>query len=97
MAAQRQEWTATMAKKAKGFDVHDATDVEFERGDSFLLPMCMAKSEMMLGEETAIILLETADGAQVGIPLGHRSIEQLHVTLTEALRRLKPHNDIRVQ
>jgi hypothetical protein len=86
-----------MAKKVTGFDVRDATDVEFERGDSFLLPMCMAKSEMMLGEETAIILLETTNGAQVGIPLGHKSIEQLHVMLTEALRRLKPHKDVRIQ
>ncbi|KAB1073434.1 hypothetical protein [Methylobacterium planeticum] len=86
-----------MASKAKGFDVREATDVEFDRDDSFLLPMCMAKAEMMLGEETAIILLETADGAQLGIPLGHRSLEQLHVMLTEALRRLKTEKDVRVQ
>ena len=86
-----------MAKKPNGFDVRDATDVEFECGYSFLLPMCIAKAEMMLGEETAIVLLETTDGAQVGIPLGHKSVEQLNVMLTEALRRLKPLKDAQMQ
>ena len=86
-----------MAKKGKAFDVEKATDVELEGGETFLLPMCMAKPEIMLGEETTIVLLETVDGAQVGIPLGHNSVEQLHVLLTEALRRLKPGDEAHLQ
>jgi hypothetical protein len=79
-----------VAKKPKTLDLEKASDVELEGGNTFLLPMCMARPEIMLGEETTIVLLETVDGAQVGIPLGHNSVEQLHVLLTEALRRLKP-------
>jgi hypothetical protein len=51
----------------------------------------------MLGEETTIVLLETVDGAQVGIPLGHNSVEQPHVLLAEALRRLKPSDEAQLQ
>ncbi|WP_336492525.1 hypothetical protein [Methylobacterium nigriterrae] len=86
-----------MAKRGKAFDVEKATDVDLEGGETFILPMCMAKPEIMLGEETTIVLLETIDGAQVGIPLGHTSIERLHVLLTEALRRLKSGNDVHLQ
>jgi len=86
-----------VTKRGKSFDVEKATDVELEGGETFLLPMGMAKPEIMLGEETAIVLLETIDGAQVGIPLGHDSIERLHVLLTEALRRLKPSDDVHLQ
>ena len=86
-----------MVKRSKAFDVEKATDVELEGGETFLLPMCMAKPEIMLGEETTIVLLETVDGAQVGIPLGHNSVEQLHVLLTEALRRLKPGDEAHLQ
>ena len=86
-----------MVKRSKAFDVGKATDVELEGGETFLLPMCMAKPEIMFGEETTIVLLETVDGAQVGIPLGHNSVEQLHVLLTEVLRRLKPSDEAHLQ
>lgn len=86
-----------MTEEKLAFDVNDAIDVELESGSSFLLPMCKTKAENMVGEETAIILFETADGAQVGVTLGHRSIEQLHVLLGEAIWRLKPVSDHRIQ
>ena len=91
------KWEVKVAEEKPAFDVKDAVDVELESGSSFLLPMCKAKAEIMVGEETAIILFETADGAQLGVPLGHASIEQLHVLLAEALRRLKAGNDHRIQ
>ena len=86
-----------MARRTKPFDLEKATDVELEGNSTFLLPMSVVRPEIMLGEETAIVLLETVDGAQVGIPLGHQSVEQLHVLLTEAIRRLKPDGDVPVQ
>ena len=86
-----------MARTAKPFDLEKATDVELEGNTTFLLPMSMARPEIMLGEETVIVLFETVDGAQVGIPLGHQSIEQLHALLTETLRRMKPSDNSQMQ
>ena len=82
-----------MADQVEPFDLEGAEDVELKPGGTYLLPLCVVRPELMLGDEVAIILLNTSDGAQVGIPLTHQSAGRLQELLAEALRRTKPDMD----
>jgi hypothetical protein len=78
-----------MDAQPKPFDLEGAEDVGLKPGGTYLLPLCVVRPELMLGEEVAIMLLNTSDGAQLGIPLTHKSAERLQELLAEALRRLQ--------
>ena len=55
----------------------------------FLLPICMPKPHLMLGESMAIVVLTNVEDQRVGIPMGHQALSDLRVMITEALRMLQ--------
>jgi hypothetical protein len=82
-----------MADQTEPFDLEGAEDVELKPGGTYLLPLCVVRPELMLGDEVAIMLLSISEGSQLGIPLTHQSAKRLQELLAEALRRTKPDAD----
>ncbi|WP_264050408.1 hypothetical protein [Methylobacterium flocculans] len=78
-----------MADQAKPFDLEAAESADLQPGGTYLLPLCMVRPEIMLGEEVAIVLLNTSNGVQIGVPLTHQSVERLHGLFSKMLHKTK--------
>jgi hypothetical protein len=55
----------------------------------FLLPICMPKPDLMMGESLAILVVTTVEDQRVGIPMGHQALSDLREIIDEALRMLE--------
>lgn len=55
----------------------------------FLLPICLPLPGLLMGEDLAVIVLETVEGQHVGVPLGIQALSDLRETITEALRMMQ--------
>ncbi|MRI54046.1 hypothetical protein D8770_08770 [Methylobacterium sp. DB1607] len=65
-----------------------AKDALEGKGD-FLLPICVPKPDLLMGEALAVIVLTTVEGQRVGVPLGMQGLSDLHEIVREALRLLQ--------
>jgi hypothetical protein len=65
-----------------------AKDALEGEGD-FLLPVCVPKPDLLMGEALAVIVLTTVEGQRVGVPLGMQGLSDLHEITGEALRLLQ--------
>lgn len=74
----------------KPFLPNEAKDAlpEGAEGD-FLLPACMPYFELLVGEELAVVVLTTAEGQRIGVPMGLQSLYDLRETVSEGLRMLQ--------
>jgi hypothetical protein len=55
----------------------------------FLLPVCVPKPDLLMGEALAVIVLTTVEGPRNGVPLGMQGGSDLHEITREALRLLQ--------
>ena len=69
------------------FRPDQAKDALEGEGD-FLLPICMPKPDLLMGEALAVVVLTTVEGQRVGVPLGMQGLSDLHEVTREALRLL---------
>ncbi|MGW5960939.1 hypothetical protein [Methylorubrum thiocyanatum] len=70
------------------FRPDQAKDALEGEGD-FLLPICMPKPDLLMGEALAVVVLTTVEGQRVGVPLGMQGLSDLHEVTHEALRLLQ--------
>jgi hypothetical protein len=81
-----------MSDKTKPFRPGDAVDALGEREGDFVLPLCLPKPSLLIGEDLAMIVLATIHGQRVGLPLSPQGAADLHAVLEEALRLLQVRN-----
>ncbi|WP_437871420.1 hypothetical protein ACSD7O_24110 [Methylorubrum extorquens] len=60
-----------------------------EGDGDFLLPICVPKPSLLMGETMAVVVLTTVEGQRVGVPLGMQGLSNLHEVTREALRMLQ--------
>ncbi|KQO89625.1 MAG: hypothetical protein ACAH20_21845 [Methylobacteriaceae bacterium] len=60
-----------------------------EGDGDFLLPICVPKPGLLMGESLAVIVLTTVEGQRVGVPLGMQGLSDLHEVTREALRLMQ--------
>lgn len=68
-----------------------------EGDGDFLLPICVQKPGLLMGESLAVIVLTTVEGQRVGLPLGMQGLSDLHEITREALRMLQAEDGDTVQ
>ena len=74
----------------KPFLPNEAKDALLEGAEGdFLLPACMPYFELLVGEELAVVVLTTAEGQRIGVPMGLQSLYDLKETVSEGLRILQ--------
>ncbi|KST59884.1 hypothetical protein AO398_15805 [Methylobacterium sp. GXS13] len=78
-----------MNEKTKPFRPGDAVDALGETAGDFVLPLCLPKPSLLIGEDLAMIVLDTIHGQRVGLPLSAQGAADLHAVLAEALRLLQ--------
>ncbi|CAM3092642.1 MULTISPECIES: hypothetical protein [Methylobacterium] len=78
-----------MNDKTKPFRPGDAIDVLGETEGDFVLPLCLPKPSLLVGEDLAMVVLDTILGQRVGLPLSLQGAADLHAVLGEALRLLQ--------
>ncbi|MCJ2096029.1 MULTISPECIES: hypothetical protein [unclassified Methylobacterium] len=78
-----------MNEKTKPFRPGDAVDALGETEGDFVLPLCLPKPSLLIGEDLAMIVLDTIHGQRVGLPLSPQGAADLHAVLEEALRLLQ--------
>ena len=78
-----------MNEKTKPFRPGDAVDALGETAGDFVLPLCLPKPSLLIGEDLAMIVLETIHGQRGGLPLSAQGAADLHAVLAEALRLLQ--------
>ncbi|MCJ2120480.1 hypothetical protein MKK65_28570 [Methylobacterium sp. J-001] len=78
-----------MNEKTKPFRPGDAVDALGETAGDFVLPLCLPKPSLLIGEDLAMIVLDTIHGQRVGLPLSAQGAADLHALLAEALRLLQ--------
>jgi hypothetical protein len=76
------------------FALEEAEQVEFDGEGPFMFPLCEAKAGILMGEDVGIIILKTVEGDRFGVPLGHEALSTLYQVLGEALRGLKPNDEV---
>ena len=67
----------------------DAVDVLGETEGDFVLPLCLPKPSLLVGEDLAVVVLDTIHSQRVGLPLSPQGVSDLHAVLGEALRLLQ--------
>ena len=72
----------------KPFLPSKAKDAFHDEGD-FLLPICLPDPGLLMGEDLAVVVLNTLQGQRVGIPLGLQAVSDLREVLDEALRMMQ--------
>ena len=72
----------------KPFLPSKAKDALPDEGD-FLLPICLPGPGLLMGEDLAVVVLNTLQGQRVGIPLGLQAVSDLREVLDEALRMMQ--------
>ena len=75
----------------------DAVDVLGEVEGDFVLPLCLPQPSLLIGEDLAIVVLDTIHGQRVGLPLSPQGAADLHAVLGEALRLLQARDGRSVQ
>ena len=75
----------------------DTAKDAIEGDGDFLLPICVPKPGLLMGEALAVIVLTTVEGQRVGVPLGMQGLSDLHEVTREALRLLQPSGEDTVQ
>ncbi|GJE10915.1 MULTISPECIES: hypothetical protein [Methylobacterium] len=71
------------------FRATDAVDVLGETEGDFVLPLCLPQPSLLVGEDLAVVVLDTIHGQRVGLPLSPQGVTDLHAVLGEALRLLQ--------
>jgi hypothetical protein len=79
------------------FRPSDAVDVLGETGGDFVLPLCLPQPSLLVGEDLAVVVLDTIHGQRVGLPLSPQGVADLHAVLGEALRLLQARDGGAVQ
>ena len=81
-----------MNDKTKPFRPGDAIDVLGETEGDFVLPLCLPKPSLLVGEDLAMVVLDTILGQRVGLPLSLQGaadlLEDEREDLAAALRNL---------
>ena len=72
----------------KPFLPTEASELPAGPGD-YLVPICIAKPDVLMGELMAVVVFETIKGQRVGVPLGMQAMSDLRVALGEALVSLQ--------
>ena len=67
----------------------EAVDVLGETEGDFVLPLCLTRPNLLVGEDLAVVVLDTIHGQRVGLPLSPQGVHDLHAVLGEALRLLQ--------
>lgn len=67
----------------------DAVDILGEVEGDFVLPLCLPQPSLLIGEDLAVVVLDTIHGQRVGLPLSLQGAADLHAVLGEALRLLQ--------
>ena len=67
----------------------EAVDVLGETEGDFVLPLCLTQPSLLVGEDLAVVVLDTIHGQRVGLPLSPKGVTDLHAVLGEALRLLQ--------
>ncbi len=67
----------------------EAVDVLGEAEGDFVLPLCLPNPSLLIGEDLAVVVLDTIHGQRVGLPLSPQGAADLHAVLGEALRLLQ--------
>ncbi|MDP4004569.1 hypothetical protein [Methylobacterium sp. NEAU K] len=73
----------------KPFRPADAVDVLGEVEGDFVLPLCLPQPSLLIGEDLAMVVLDTIHGQRVGLPLSPQGAADLNAVLGEALRLLQ--------
>ena len=81
-----------MSDKTKPFRPGEAVDALGEREGDLVLPLCLPKPSLLIGEDLAMIVLDTIHGQRVGLPLSPQGAADLHAVLEKALRLLQARN-----
>jgi hypothetical protein len=66
-----------------------AVDALGEVEGDFVLPLCLPQPDLLIGEDLAMLVLNTIHGQRVGLPLSPQGAADLHAVLGEALRLLQ--------
>lgn len=77
-----------MTEPKPPFRPTEAVDVLGETAGDFVLPLCLPKPSLLIGEDLAVVVLDTIHGQRVGLPLSPQGAADLHAVLGEALRLL---------
>jgi len=75
----------------------DAVDALGETEGDFVLPLCLPRPSLLVGEDLAVVVLDTIHGQRVGLPLSPQGVADLHGVLEEALRLLQARDGGAVQ
>lgn len=67
----------------------DAVDVLGETEGDFVLPLCLPQPSLLIGEDLAMVVLDTIHGQRVGLPLSAQGAADLHAVPAEAIRLLQ--------
>ncbi|MCJ2034538.1 hypothetical protein [Methylobacterium sp. J-068] len=76
------------------FALETAEQVEFDGEGPFMFPLCEAKAGILMGEDVGILILKTVEGDRFGVPMGHEALSTLYQVVGEALRGLKPADEV---
>ncbi|WP_457106550.1 hypothetical protein [Methylobacterium sp. P5_C11] len=78
-----------MTDRRPPFRPADAVDVLGEVEGDFVLPLCLPQPDLLIGEDLAMLVLDTINGQRIGLPLSPQGAADLHAVLGEALRLLQ--------
>jgi hypothetical protein len=78
-----------MTDPKQPFRPTEAVDVLGETEGDFVLPLCLPQPSLLIGEDLAVVVLDTIHGQRVGLPLSPQGVADLHGVLGEALRLLQ--------
>jgi hypothetical protein len=67
----------------------EAVDALGDAAGDFVLPLCLPKPSLLIGEDLAVVVLDTIHGQRVGLPLSPQGASDLQAVLGEALRLLQ--------
>ncbi|MCJ2135394.1 hypothetical protein MKK69_15260 [Methylobacterium sp. J-026] len=78
-----------MTETKPPFRPADAVDILGEVEGDFVLPLCLPQPNLLIGEDLAVVVLDTIHGQRVGLPLSPQGAADLHTVLGEAIRLLQ--------
>ncbi|MEE7451393.1 hypothetical protein MRF4_28460 [Methylobacterium radiotolerans] len=78
-----------MTDRKPPFRPTEAVDTLGEVEGDFVLPLCLPGANLLIGEDLAMLVLDTIHGQRVGLPLSPQGAADLHAVLGEALRLLQ--------
>lgn len=75
----------------------EAVDALGEVEGDFVLPLCLPRPSLLIGEDLAMVVLDTIHGQRIGLPLSPQGATDLHAVLGEALRLLQSRDGRQMQ